>query len=144
MGTLTNEIPRHRETGNHPVGGAIPSTVKRKLEQLGIPRQTFYRWVDRFQHHGVEGLEDGTPAPARIWDRIPDAIRVQVVELALERPTLSPRELAVTFTDTEGYFISEASVYRLLKSHDLITSPAFIVIKVNDEFRDKTTRPNQM
>jgi putative transposase len=28
----------------------------------------------------------------------------------------------VRFTDTEGYFVSEASVYRLLKAHDLIAS----------------------
>ena len=51
-------------------------------------------------------------------------VRYRIVELALERPELSPRELAVTFTDTQGYFVSEASVYRLLKAHDLITSPA--------------------
>ena len=48
------------------------------------------------------------------------------------------------FTDTESYFVSEASVYRLLKAHDLITSPAFIVIKAADEFQDKTTAPNQL
>ena len=48
------------------------------------------------------------------------------------------------FTDTEKYFVSEASVYRLLKSLDLITSPAFIVIKAADEFRDKTTAINQL
>jgi transposase InsO family protein len=41
-------------------------------------------------------------------------------------------------------FVSEASVYRLLKAHDLITSPAFIVIKAADEFKDKTTGPNQL
>ena len=52
--------------------------------------------------------------------------------------------LAVRFTDTKGYFVSEASVYRLLKAHDLITSPAFIVIKAADEFTDKTTAPNEM
>ena len=63
--------------------------------------------------------------------------------LALDRPELSPRELAVTFTDTENYFVSESSVYRLLKAHDLITSPAFIVMKVADEFQDKTTAINQ-
>jgi len=40
--------------------------------------------------------------------------------------------------------VSEASVYRLLKAHDLITSPAFVVIKAADEFKDKTTRPNQL
>lgn len=49
--------------------------------------------------------------------------------MALELPELSPRELAVRFTDEQRYFASEASVYRLLKAHDLITSPAYIVIK---------------
>jgi putative transposase len=71
-------------------------------------------------------------------------VRDRIVELALNRPELSPRELAVTFTDAESYFVSEASVYRLLKAHDLITSPAFIVIKAADEFRDKSTAPNQL
>jgi putative transposase len=64
--------------------------------------------------------------------------------MALDVPDLSPRELATRFTDTEGYFVSESSVYRLLKAHDLITSPAFIVIKAADEFKDKTTAPNQL
>jgi hypothetical protein len=79
-----------------------------------------------------------------VWDRIPDAVRQEVVELALDEPELSSRELAVRFTDTKGYFVSEASVYRILKAHDLITSPAFVVIKAADEFRDKTTAPNQL
>src|SRR5215469_7755309 len=47
-------------------------------------------------------------------------------------------------TDTESYFVSEASVYRLLKARDLIASPAFIVIKAADAFKDKTTAPNQL
>jgi transposase InsO family protein len=71
-------------------------------------------------------------------------VRGQIVSLALDAPDLSPRELAVRFTDTERYFVSEASVYRLLKSQDLITSPAYIVIKAANEFKDKTTAPNQM
>ena len=79
-----------------------------------------------------------------MWNRIPDDVRAEIVDLALEETTLSPRELAVRFTDTKGYFVSEASVYRLLKSQDLITSPAFIVVKADDEFRDKTTAPNQL
>jgi putative transposase len=48
------------------------------------------------------------------------------------------------FTDTENYFVSEASVYRLLKAHDLIASPAFLVMKAADEFKDKTTASNQL
>src|ERR1700685_4455557 len=80
----------------------------------------------------------------RVWNRIPKAIRNQIVDLALDQPELSARELAVRFTDEEKYFVSEASVYRLLKAHDLITRPAYIVIKAAEEFKDKTTAPNQL
>jgi transposase InsO family protein len=79
-----------------------------------------------------------------VWNRIPDDVRARIVTLALDESELSPRELAVRFTDTERYFVSEASVYRLLKALDLITSPAFIVMKAADEFKDKTTAPNQL
>src|ERR687890_419214 len=80
----------------------------------------------------------------RVWNRIPDRIRDQIVQMALDEPELSPRELATRFTDTKSYFVSEASVYRLLKAQDLIASPAFIVMKAADEFKDKTSAPNQL
>jgi putative transposase len=118
--------------------------VCRTLEMLGIPRATFYRWYDRYQTGGPEALSDRPSRPSRIWNRIPDEVRSQIIELALDKPELSPRELAVRFTDERKYFVSEASVYRLLKAHDLITSPAYIVIKAADEFKDKTTAPNQL
>lgn len=118
--------------------------TKRTIDKLGIPRTTFYRWYDKYLTGGAEALEDRSPKPLRVWNRIPDDIRQRVVDLALNEPELSPRELAVRFTDTQRYFVSEASVYRLLKAHDLITSPAFVVIKAADEFQDKTTAINQM
>ena len=123
-------------------GSHLPA--RQTLDKLGIPRPTFYRWYDRFQTHGVEGLEDRHSAPSRVWNRIPDDVRDRIIDMALDHTDLSPRELAIKFTDTKSYFVSEASVYRLLKAHDLITSPAYIVIKANDEFKDKTTRPNEM
>ena len=118
--------------------------VRWTLDKLGIPKTTFYRWYDRYLAFDQSGLEDRTSGPGRVWNRIPDDVRAQIVALALDEPELSPRELAVRFTDTKGYFVSEASVYRLLKAHDLITSPAFIVIKAASEFKDKTTAPNQL
>ncbi|MEY9648395.1 transposase InsO family protein [Bradyrhizobium elkanii] len=47
------------------------------------------------------------------------------------------------FTDERKYFVSEASVYRLLKAHDLITSPVYVVIKAANEIKDKTTAPSR-
>ena len=118
--------------------------AKRTLDTLGIPRTTFYRWYDRYLTAGVEALQDRAPIPGRVWNRIPDDIRQRIIDLALDVPELTPRELAVRFTDTQSYFVSESSVYRLLKAYDLITSPAFAVIKAANEFRDKTTAINQM
>ncbi len=119
-------------------------SVRRTLDKLGVSRPTFYRWYDLYQRFSEKGLEDHRSGPSRAWNRIPDKVRREVIDMALERPELSPRELAVTFTDEKAYFISEASVYRLLKAHDLITSPAFTVIKAANEFKDKTTAPNQL
>ena len=89
-------------------------------------------------------MEDRPSRPSRVWNRIGAEIQNQIIDMALEQSELSPRELAVRYTDEKRYFVSEATVYRLLKAHDLITSPAFVVIKAADEFRDKTTRPNEM
>jgi putative transposase len=119
-------------------------SVCRTLASIGIPRSTFYDWYSRYQDGGIEALEDGRPRPRRVWNKIPDEVGTAIVNLALEEPDLSPRELAVNFTDTRGSFVSEASVYRLLKDRGLITSPAFILMKAADESTDKTTAPDQL
>ena len=90
-------------------------SIRRTLAPIGIPRSTFYDWYSRYLEGGIEALEDGKPRPRRIWNKIPDKIGTAIVNLALEEPDLSPRELAVNFTDTKGSFVSEATVYRLLK-----------------------------
>ncbi|WP_376987266.1 IS3-like element ISMex37 family transposase [Bosea sp. R86505] len=123
-------------------GSHLPA--RRTLDKLGIPRATFYRWYDRYLTGGIEALADHRSRSDRVWNRIPDPIRAEIIDLALRETELSPRELAVRFTDEKHYFVSEASVYRLLKAHDLITSPAYIVIKAASEFKDKTTAPNQL
>jgi putative transposase len=118
--------------------------VRRTLRHLGIPPATFYRWYERYQDGGPEALADRPSRPDRVWNRIPEAQRGRIIDLALAEPELSPRELAVRFTEQERYFVSEASVYRLLVAHGLIASPAFIVVKAADEFHTKTTAPNQL
>ncbi len=119
-------------------------SVRRTLAQLGIPRSTFYLWYERYLARSAGALEDGQPTPRRVWNKIPAAVAEAVLKLALKQPELSPRELATTFVDQQQYFVSEASVYRLLKAHDLITSPAFILMKAADHFAQPTTAPNQL
>ena len=60
--------------------------AKRTLDKLGIPRATFYRWYDRYREGGVEALADHRSRPDRVWNRIPDDVRGQIIDLALELP----------------------------------------------------------
>ena len=118
--------------------------VRRTLQQVGIPRSTFYNWYDRYVSEGFDGLEDKKPDPGPVWNKVPEEITQQLVTLALAEPDLSSRELAVRFTEERRYYLSESTVYRVLKSHDLITAPAFIVLKAAERFANPTTAVNQL
>jgi putative transposase len=118
--------------------------VKQTLADLDLPRSTFYRWYNRYLEAGYDGLQDRSSQPKQFWNRIPDTVREQVVQIALERPELSPRELAWHITDMEGYFISESSTYRILKAGDLVTSPVFQVVSANERFEQPTTQVNEL
>ncbi len=118
--------------------------TRQTLKMLGIPSSTSYDWYARWSDGGIDALADRSPRPGSVWNRIPDKVRDDVVDFALEHEDLTPRELAVKYTDEKRYFVSESSVYRILSAEDLITAPAHVVIRAADEFRDKTSRPNEL
>ncbi len=130
------EIIRLVETSN--------MSIKATLAELDVPRSTFYRWYLRYQERGPDGLADLKAGPRQFWNRIPQAVRDRVVQTALEHTEKSPRELAWFLTDTEEYFISESSVYRILKGFDLVTSPVFKMITAGERFDNPTKRVNEM
>lgn len=123
-------------------GSALPA--KRTIEELDVPRSSFYRWYRAYLEGGYDGLENQSSSPRRFWNRIPDWERERVVESALADPELTPRELAWQITDTEGTFISESSVYRILKGYDLITSPAYVVLSAAEKFHHPTRRIHEL
>jgi transposase len=114
----------------------------RTIKELHISKSTFYNWYNKYLEQGPDGLEDKKSRSS--WNKIPESYRAKVIEVALDRTEDSPREIATFMTDNSGHFISESSVYRILKAANLITSPNHILIKASNEFKDKTTRINQM
>jgi putative transposase len=119
-------------------------SVRRTLRQLDIPRSSFYEWYKRYLEEGYEGLAPQHRSARQFWNAIPEWERQRVVEVAREYPEKSCREVAFHITDKEGYFISESSVYRILKAHDLVTSPVYTVISAKDHFEHPTTRVNEL
>ena len=119
-------------------------SVRQTLARLDIHKSTFYNWLKRYQENGIDGLEDKKPIPQAVWNKIAEEHCEAIIELALDKPDLSPRELAVSYTDNKAYFVSESSVYRLLQEQDLITSPAYILMEASDQFQQPTMRVNEM
>jgi len=121
-----------------------PVSIKQTLAELNINRSTFYKWYKRYQEGGYEALANRYRPPKQFWNEIPPWEKKRVVEIALEHPEKSPRELAWYITDTRGYYISESTGYRILKAHDLVTSPAYTVISARDKFPEPTREVNEL
>jgi transposase InsO family protein len=119
-------------------------SVKQTLAELDVPRSTFYRWYGQYQEDGPDGLRDQKPNPRQFWNCIPEQVKDQVVDLALEHPEKSSRQLAWHFVDKMKYFISESSVYRILKGFDLVQSPAFEMVSAKDKFEKPTKRVHEL
>jgi len=118
--------------------------VNATLKEFGIHKSTFYEWYNSYLEHGYDGLANKPVKRKQYWNQIPEEEKQGIVELALEYTDRSPREVACLFTDIHKRFVSESSVYRILKEKGLITTPAFMLMRAGDEFKDKTHRINEM
>jgi putative transposase len=119
-------------------------SIRATLKELDVPKTSFYRWYHRYQEEGYEGLADRGHTARRFWNKIPQQVRDEIVEIALAEPEKSPREIAWQFTDEQEYYISESSVYRILKERELIRRPVYQMIAASDKFENPTKRVNEM
>lgn len=76
-------------------------SIRQTLGELGVHPSTFYRWYHRYQTEGYDGLANRSHQPKQFWNKIPQQVRDEIVDLALAQPEKSPRELAWQFTDEQ-------------------------------------------
>ena len=119
-------------------------SVTKTLAELGVPRSTFYEWYRCYQVDGIDGLAHKSAHREQFWNKIPEPVREQIVEIAKDHPEEPPRQITYRFVQEKGYFVSESSVYRILKSYDLIEDPAFEVITAKKQFDHPTKWVNEM
>lgn len=119
-------------------------SVNRTLKQLGVNKSSFYNWYQLYQQNGLEGLAPMRSNNRQRWNSIPQEQKNLVVEVALECPELSPRELSCKLCDAQQIFISESSVYRILKSKGLITTPDYILMAAADQYTQQTCFVHEM
>ena len=119
-------------------------SANRTLKELGVPSSTFYKWYKKYLDGGFDALTVSKRNQKQVWNKIPQQERNRVVDIALNKESFTCRELAWYITDTQKRYISESSVYRILRERGLITAPHHIVLTASDEFKRKTTYVNEM
>ena len=112
---------------------------QRRLQELGIPRSTYY-WWRRQQQEGIKTESKGRRSP---WNRLQPEEKALVLAAARQLPTWRGRQLAAWLTDHQGLAVSAATVYRILRREGLVKSPE-MQLGASKEYRHKTTGPHQL
>jgi len=114
------------------------------LARIDVCPSTYYRWRRRFKGFGVAGLHDRSPYKGRTWNELLPKERKKVVEIAMQLPAWSPREVAYHISDYCGFSVSESTVYRILKAEGLVKPREEKTFPAGPEYTVKTTRCNEM
>jgi putative transposase len=120
-------------------GSGLPCC--RALAQLGLARSTYYRWLKRLSEGRLEDRKGGSPIP---WNKIRSDEENQILAEARASPQLSCRQLAWKITDSGSTYVSESTVYRVLKREGLIKPAEIVGFKASKEYRRKTKKPNEL
>ena len=114
------------------------------LNELRVPRSTYYKWRKRDRGDGLEGLTKRKPLARRVWNRLMVEERERVLEIARLHPELSSRLLSVKITDEEAFSVSESTVYRILRENHLICPRPLPEMPAQEQWKHKTTRPDEL
>jgi len=116
-------------------------SCSRALAELKLPRSTYYRWLKRQTEGRLKDKKGGSAIP---WNKIRPEEETRILAEARASPDLSCRQLACKVTDSGHSYVSESTVYRILKREGLIKPAEIVGFKAAKEYRHKTRRPNEL
>jgi len=118
-----------------------PLSKSQALTDMGIPRRTYYNWIRRERE---SRLEESECKSRRVWNKVKAEEQQLVIEQARASPELSPRQLALSLVDKYGCWVSESTVYRILRREGLVRRVEVKGFAAGKEYHRKTRRPNEM
>ncbi len=93
----------------------------------------------------LEGrLEDRRGGSRIPWNKLRPEEEEKILIRARASPELSSRQLALRIVDSEGLYVSESTIYRILKREGLIKPVEIVGFKAGKEYHRKTRRPNEL
>src|SRR6266540_3218166 len=94
-----------------------------ELAQLhGISRKTGYKWVERVEQEGLEGLKERSRAPKSSPHRTPEQVVGGVLEMRRWHPRWGPKKLIAWLEDhrSERAWPAASTAGEILKRHGLV------------------------
>jgi putative transposase len=120
-------------------GSGLP--CRRALAQLGVAKSSYYRWLRRQSEGRLQDERGGSATP---WNKLRSEEEWEILAQARASPELSARQLALRMVDSGGMYVSESTVYRILKREGLIKAAEVVGFKAGKEYQRKTKRPNEL
>jgi transposase InsO family protein len=114
---------------------------RQALAHLGLPKSTYYRWLRRQTEGRLQDKRCGSSLP---WNKLRPEEEKRILSQARASPQLSARQLALHLVDSEGWYVSESTVFRILKREGLIKPAEIVGFKAGKEYHRKTKRPNEL
>ena len=114
--------------------------VRRTLRALGVSASSYYRWLRDEAWARRQSLD--RPAPLQPYEALPEE-KEAVRTYALKHPELRHRELAWRMVDEDVACLSPSTVYRILRSEELVC-PWKRRKKRRREENEKAGRPNHV
>ena len=113
--------------------------IKRTLKHLSVSPASYYRWRRTSLRDGP-GLSGSSPpvTPYAATEEERQAAR----DYALKHPGLRHRELAWRMVDEDVVYLSQSTIYRILKEENLVSPWRRRTKRTRDE-EEKATRPDE-
>jgi len=92
----------------------VTGDVAKTCRHYGISRPRYYRWLQRYQEEGLEGLRDRSSRPFRSPRTTKAEVVAQIVYLR-ENRRLGPHKIAAYLKCYHGIEISGSGVWLVLK-----------------------------
>ena len=120
-------------------GSTLPQ--EQLLDQLGISKSTYYRWL-KLQAEGR--LQDSNGDSHLAWNRLRPEEEQIILARARALPELTIRQLALRITDSDGVYVSESTMYRILKREGLIRPGKRLGFNIGKEYHRETKRTHEL
>jgi len=114
---------------------------RRAIAHLGLAKSTYYRWLARQAEGRLQDKKGGSSVP---WNKLRPEEEAKILAQARDSPALSCRQLALRLVDSGGFYVSESTVFRILKREGLIKPAEITGFKAGKEYHRKTGRSNEL